>query len=89
MSYEMKEDTATLFKNDRKETDTQPDYTGKIKQNGKERRLAAWITKSKAGQTYMSLKVSDFLNAADGIREGMSGSDGQNKSEGFDDDIPF
>lgn len=106
MTYEMKNDTATLFKNDRKEKDTQPDYTGKIKQDGKERQLAAWITKSKDGsKTYMSLKISDFLNAADGIREGMGGRSGSseggrsheennrtqpdNKADLDDDLIPF
>ena len=50
-----------LFKNDRKERDDQPDYTGFINVNKTEYRLAAWIkTSQKDGYSkFMSLQVSE------------------------------
>ena len=46
-----------LFKNDQKEQDNHPDYTGKINVGGKDFWLSAWIKTSKAGQKFMSLSV--------------------------------
>jgi uncharacterized protein (DUF736 family) len=60
MSYEMNDDTFTLFKNDEKQNEKQPDYKGKIKINGKERPIAVWIKEAKNGRKYMSGKVSDY-----------------------------
>jgi uncharacterized protein (DUF736 family) len=58
MKYEMKEGSATLFKNKRKETETHPDYTGSIMLGGVERWLSAWIKEPKSGgEKYMSLSV--------------------------------
>ena len=48
-----------LFKNDRKETERQPDYTGKLDVDGVEKRLAGWIRQSKTGMTFLSISVSD------------------------------
>jgi uncharacterized protein (DUF736 family) len=54
-------DTGALFKNDKKGNEKAPDYTGDIYDaDGKKRRIAAWLKKSKAGQTYMSLKVENL-----------------------------
>lgn len=72
--------SGVLFKNQQKDTDKHPDYTGKINVNGKEFRLAAWIKEGKAGK-FMSLKVSE-LN--------QNGS--AKKARDFDDipnDLPF
>lgn len=42
MAYEQKEGQGSLFRNDRKEKDTHPDWTGEIKINGKLFYLSAW-----------------------------------------------
>lgn len=95
MTYENKDDTGVLFKNkDKEEGDNRPDYTGTLVQNGQERRLAAWLKKSKKGTPYMSIQVSDFRNAADGIKAGLGGSGSPRQSDAtpadeFEDDIPF
>jgi hypothetical protein len=46
----------TLFKNDRKESDSHPDYKGSINVNGEELWLSAWIKDGKSGK-FMSLSV--------------------------------
>ena len=58
--YEQKDNTGALFSNkEKKTTEKHPDYTGSVKVNGKEMRIASWITESKSGMKYMSLKFSE------------------------------
>ena len=59
MPYEKQDDTAFLFRNANKTKDSQPDYTGWVKQDGKERRLAAWVKDMKDGSKALSIKISD------------------------------
>ena len=46
-------DKGALFKNDKKETDSHPDYKGSINVEGKEYWLSSWINTSKKGVKYM------------------------------------
>lgn len=48
-----------LFKNDKKDSDKHPDYTGKINVDGKNLRLSAWIKQGKNGK-FMALQVSSI-----------------------------
>jgi hypothetical protein len=48
----------SLFKNDKKETETHSDYKGQINVNGEEFWLNAWINTSKQGTKFMSLSIS-------------------------------
>ena len=78
------ENKGVLFKNDRKEKETQPDYTGKITLGGKEKRLAAWLKDGQRGK-FMSLQVSDF-------QEQQAAPQAQPQpllNDDFSDDIPF
>lgn len=77
------ENKGVLFKNDRKEKDTQPDYTGKITLGGKEKRLAAWLKDGQRGK-FMSLQVSDFQEQAQSAPQAQAVL-----NDDFSDDIPF
>lgn len=70
-----------LFKNDRKEKDTHPDYKGSCEINGEEMWMSAWLKQGQRG-TFMSFsftpkeppkqKANDF-----------------NPAQDYDEDIPF
>lgn len=56
-NYEQKEGQGSLFKNDKKTNDKQPDYSGSIMVDGKAHKLAGWVRESKNGLKFLSLKV--------------------------------
>ena len=58
MSYEAKPGTFSLFKNDRKESETHPDYKGDgADLYGNPVWVNAWLKKTKDGKTYMSCAI--------------------------------
>lgn len=71
-----------LFKNDRKDKETQPDYKGDINVNGIEMWISAWLSTSKAGKPYMSLSVQPK-------EEQAATPAAQPAMDDIDDAIPF
>ena len=53
--YEQKDNSGALFKNDKKETDSHPDYKGEAMVDGNDYWVSGWINTSKAGNKYMKL----------------------------------
>lgn len=47
-----------LFKNDKKQGENQPDYTGSAEVEGVDCWLSAWIKEDKNGKKYMSLSFT-------------------------------
>lgn len=75
----------TLFRNDRRESDKHPQYTGSINVNGEEFWLSAWIKESRDGsKKFFSLSVKE---------KEQRGSKPQGSNVGLkdqlNDDIPF
>lgn len=80
MTYEMKPNSGSLFKNDRKESENHPDYTGSALIGGVEYWVSAWVKKPQGKKPYMSFsyKPKDENQA----REPQGG-------KAMDDEIPF
>ncbi len=97
-NYEQKDNDLVLFKNDKKATDSHPDYKGSGMVNGQEVWISAWVNTSAKGTKYMSLKTQNKDEAhRDGIARTQQAVSPQNQGGGktaadFEDDlgdVPF
>lgn len=59
MAYQQKDNSGSLFINDKKQTQTQPDFKGSIMVKGVEFWISGWNNTSAKGVKYMSLSVTD------------------------------
>ena len=73
-SYTKKEGQGTLFKNDKKTSPNQPDFTGSIMVGGVEKRIAAWTKTARNGGSYLSLSISDFQGGQQGQGQERAGT---------------
>lgn len=85
-----------LFKNDRKEKDTQPDYTGSLNVDGVEFFLDAWLKDSQSGRRFMSVSVKRKEKQPEAPAPRQAAPKPQRQqpksNTGFDDmddDVPF
>jgi uncharacterized protein (DUF736 family) len=90
MAYEMKPSSGSLFKNDRKEKETQPDLKGKVMlPNGEVRWVSAWKKKTASGDTWLSLALGDLVPGAGQPVSAHSAAKANAFVADDDSDIPF
>lgn len=88
---EQKNNSGSLFRQ-KKEKDSQPDYSGTATVNGQQYRISGWINKSKAGMSYLRILFSEQqpqdLNtkAAQGS---MKMTPAASQGPDLTDDLPF
>ena len=75
MAFTPKDNTGSLWVNDRKTSDNHPDRTGTIMLAGIQYYLNAWLKKTTDGKPYLSLSVKPKREEA--------------KPAGLDDEVPF
>ena len=77
MAFQQKNNSGSLFKNDKKQTDKHPDYKGTAIVDGVNKNLAAWIRTSQTGKKYMSITIQDPepKTGFDTIKDDQSGED--------------
>ena len=85
MAFTPKEGSGSLFKNDRKTSETHPDYSGTIMVNGKEHWLSAWVKEGKKGK-FFSVSIGKEKQP-----QGFTprGADELPKNAFEDSDLPF
>ncbi len=87
MAYEQRDNSGSVFVNDRKEKDTHPDRTGTALIDGKEYWISAWVKEGKRGRYFsMSFKPKDGGNRRP---EPARVERGGSYAEELDDSIPF
>jgi hypothetical protein len=88
----MKPSSGSLFKNDRKEKETHPDYKGKVMlPNGEVRWLSGWKKQTASGDGWLSLSIGDLVQQAGGGGQPMTQHSAAkaNAFQSDDSDIPF
>jgi uncharacterized protein (DUF736 family) len=74
-----------LFRNDKKETEKHPDFTGSMDVGGVDHYLSAWVRESKQGKKFFSISIKPKNDVAvPAIQKAK-----QAVEENFEDDIPF
>lgn len=95
MAYEIKENSGSLFKNERREKDTHAHARGSALIDGVEYWLDAWTNEDRNGNKYQSLKFKRKDGQSGGGQRTPDGSQGSPPDNGgsnyddLDDDIPF
>lgn len=83
-----RDNSGAIFKNDRKETENQPDYRGEVMIEGVEYRLSGWINTSQKGTKYIGVKVQEKQDYPG--QQAPSQAPAQAPAEDdFQDEIPF
>lgn len=80
-TYEIKDNTGSLFANDKREKETQPNAKGSAMIGGVEYWVSAWTNTSSKGTKYQSLKFERKSEAFNNTAE--------LKAEALNDECPF
>ena len=87
MAYEQKDNSGTIFRNNRKEKETHPDHTGTALIDGREYWISAWVKDGKNGK-FFSLAFKPKDEKGD-LREASKPRQTRSEPTPIDDDIPF
>jgi hypothetical protein len=64
MAFEQRDNSGSIWLNDRKDKDEHPDRTGSIMVAGTEYWINGWLKKTKDGKAFMSLSVKPKVGSA-------------------------
>ena len=80
--------SGALFRNDRRETDKQPEYTGRAEVDGVDYWISAWVNEGKKGK-FFSIKFKPVDDDRRGGGGGRDRDDDRRSSRRRDDDDPL
>jgi hypothetical protein len=81
MAYEQKDNSGSIWVNDRKEQDTHPDRTGTARIGGVDYWVNGWLRKTGEGKPYLSLSFKE--------KQPKPAASTKPRAEELDDAIPF
>ena len=81
MAYEQRDNSASLFKNDNRETEQQPHLKGSAMIDGQEYWVSAWSRVTKTGDKWLSLAFTR--------KEQQAKPAGKKGGDPWDDDLGF
>lgn len=87
MAYEIRENTGSTFKNQKKETDKHPNVTGSCLIDGKEYWMSGWTKKDKNGNAWQSWSFKTKEEKQDA--KPAPKQQPKNHFEDMSDDCPF
>ena len=95
---EQKNNSGSLYRNENKDKEIKPDYTGKALIGGKEYRIAGWVNKSKSAKSYLRVLFTEIEQKPNATPDGQQarlemGTGVKDQSGNVDsvmlDDLPF
>jgi len=87
--YQQKDNSGALFKNDKKQSDSHPDYKGSAMIDGSDYWVSGWINVSSAGTAYMKFSYTAKEQVHNnGVQQVQAAVGGMSIAE-MDEDIPF
>ena len=90
MAYEQRDNSGSLFKNDRKEKETHPDYKGSCMVGGVEMWMSAWLKTSGNGTKFMSFSFQPKEQQQAPARQAPARQAPAPQADpDFDSDLPF
>ena len=87
--FEQRDNSGSLFKNDRKENENQPAYTGKCMVNGLPMQISAWVKESKNGKFFSLSFQEPWKPAGEANKANGYMKDPLPLNEYPEDEIPF
>lgn len=84
MAFEQKDNSGSLFKNDKKESESHPNAKGTAKIDGVEYWVAAWTKRDKNGNPWQSLSFQRKDAKNESPRQSA-----ERKVQEMDEDVPF
>ena len=86
---ETKVNSGSIFKNDRKTTENQPDYRGKINVDGKEWEISLWVKEGQKAGKYFSAAIKEPWVKPDEVQATAKPVQTNLMNETDDDGLPF
>jgi hypothetical protein len=83
MAFVQKPNNGALFRNERKEKETHPDYTGTLNVDGDDFYLNAWLKETKDGRKFFSISIKPK------DQRGQKFANDRRRQEDDDQDPPF